>query len=89
MIYSEIAGYVMIFYHFSYTTTRSYNVTIRRFALLVSILILGVHFANNHEHSSWRLLMPLGMFCFAQKVLECYRRGSLLCIMLCYEINVQ
>ncbi len=40
MIYSEIAGYVMIFYHFTYTT-RSYNVTIRRFALLVSILILG------------------------------------------------
>ncbi len=21
-----------------------------------------------NEHSSWRLLMPLGMFCFAQKV---------------------
>ncbi len=32
--------------------------------------------------------MPLSMFCIAQKVLECYRRGSLLCIMLCYEITV-
>ncbi len=45
--------------------------------------------ATVYEHSSWRLLMPLGMFCFAQKVLECYRRGRLLFIMLCYEINAQ
>ncbi len=29
------------------------------------------------------VLTPLGMFCFAQKVLECYRRG-----LMCYEINV-
>ncbi len=27
-----------------------------------------------NECSSWRLLMPLGMFCFA---LECYRRGRI------------
>ncbi len=50
------------------------------------------HRYQYHESSSWRLLMPLGMFCFAQKyqsdcVIE--KVISLIRIMLCYEINEQ
>ncbi len=32
---------------------------------------LPIFLITNNESSSWRLLMPLGMFCFAQK---CYKR---------------
>ncbi len=34
------------------------------------VLSVWSYASTCNECSSWRLLMPLGMFCFAQKVLE-------------------
>ena len=52
-------------------------------------VLLQCWFASEaNEHSSWRLLMPLGMFSFAQSIRVLEEVISLLRIMLCYEINV-